>query len=512
MRALLASACLAALATACAGAARPQPAAPSSAAPRAALSAGGRAALRDTAAAPRLPELAWADVRDAHDALRRFYDAGGWEPAWIRAGRPTPQARAVVRALKAAADEGLEARDYDGPDLEARLDALETSPPPTEAEQARVDVLVTVSALRYLSDLNGARARREGARGGGPPAAAETLDPATFLRAQVVDAADPDAALAEAEPPHPGYARTLGAYRRYRQLASASEDVPRLRAASGPLPGGAAGASLARWLWRLGDVRSEAEPRSGLPPAALGEAVARFQRRHGLAPTGHLDARTVKALDVPLARRAEQLALALERWRWMPRRTGAPPVVVSLPELRVRVPDAAPPLSLRAAAGPGCGRIAPTFAAELTRVVLRPASRAAPGAVEFVFPNPHAVTLSGAAAASPPGGAGAGAGAARECLRVERADELAAWVLRETAVPGAERSAVAGAAGWTSERVGAVLAGGPRAELALARPVPVLVVYATAVVGDDGDVRFLDDPAGADAALSAALAREAAKR
>jgi murein L,D-transpeptidase YcbB/YkuD len=235
----------------------------------------------------------------------------------------------------------------------------------------------------------------------------------------------------------------------------------------------------------------------------LAEAVARFQRRHGIAPSGELDPRTVRALDVPLARRAEQLALALERWRSLPRRAGAPPVVVTLPELRVRVPGATPPLSLRAAAGAACERLTSTFAGEIGRVVLRPASRSARGVVELVFPNPHAVTLSGTAGDEPPDRARPET--ARACLHVERADELAAWLLRDEPTKD-------GAPPWSAERVRRALSGGGRTDVTLTHPAPVLVVHTAAVVSDDGAVLFLEGGARGDAALAEALAREEARR
>jgi murein L,D-transpeptidase YcbB/YkuD len=40
----------------------------------------------------------------------------------------------------------------------------------------------------------------------------------------------------------------------------------------------------------------------------------------------------------------------------------------------------------------------------------------------------------------------------------------------------------------------------------LPRPIPVLIVYATAIVEDDGKVHFFDDVYGLDQALAGALA------
>ena len=47
--------------------------------------------------------------------------------------------------------------------------------------------------------------------------------------------------------------------------------------------------------------------------ASVIDAVKRFQLRHGLEATGSVDARTLKALNVPVAERIKQLEASLER-------------------------------------------------------------------------------------------------------------------------------------------------------------------------------------------------------
>ena len=69
------------------------------------------------------------------------------------------------------------------------------------------------------------------------------------------------------------------------------------------------------------------------------EAVKRFQRRHGLKDDGRLGADTLKQLNVPLSDRVRQLQLALERWRWVPAEFFSPPIVVNIPDFRLRALD-----------------------------------------------------------------------------------------------------------------------------------------------------------------------------
>ena len=60
-------------------------------------------------------------------------------------------------------------------------------------------------------------------------------------------------------------------------------------------------------------------PADGSFDAGLAQAVARFQQRHLLEPTGEVGPKTWAALNVPVETRIAQIRANLERWRWLPR-------------------------------------------------------------------------------------------------------------------------------------------------------------------------------------------------
>ena len=70
-----------------------------------------------------------------------------------------------------------------------------------------------------------------------------------------------------------------------------------------------------------------------------------FRSDTDLTPTGAWG-RAVKELNTPLSARVEQLRLTLERWRWLPHEFPQPPVVVNVPEFRLRAFDANGKLAL----------------------------------------------------------------------------------------------------------------------------------------------------------------------
>ena len=61
--------------------------------------------------------------------------------------------------------------------------------------------------------------------------------------------------------------------------------------------------------------------------------------------------------------------------------------------------------------------------------------------------------------------------------------------------------------GWDMDRVPAAMNGTPNQQVNLPRPIPVLIVYGTVIVTEDGLVHLYDDIYGHDAALEKVLAK-----
>ena len=269
------------------------------------LSETGKAQLHAIVDSAELADLRWPNFAKYRSEVREMYDSFDGALPWIVASRPTTQALAIIQVLKSADREGLNPEDYDGPRWDNRTGVLQQPSPASESDLIRFDLALTVSAMRYVSELHLGRIN---------PRLFHlqldidhtTFDLSEFLRQNLVRASDIDTAIEVVEPPFPSYGRTLNALRTYQELARRDDGelLPVPRKAIRPGDSYAGVPRLTTLLLLLGDLTEE--EKGGVLPAqyqgALVAAVKRFQQRHGLEPNGLIDVQTVKDLNTPLSR------------------------------------------------------------------------------------------------------------------------------------------------------------------------------------------------------------------
>jgi murein L,D-transpeptidase YcbB/YkuD len=462
----------------------------------------------------------------------------------------------MIEVLKQADSKGLNSDDYDASRWAPRLQQLSD---PTAA--AQFDAALTVCVMRYISDLRIGRVNPRHFRFG-ISVERKKYDLAQFVRIRLADGDNIQDALDEVEPPFPGYKRTQAALQRYLKLSQEDdgEKLPDVTKSITPGQEYVGIPRLTRLLRLLGDLPSSAETKPGnLYQEPLTQAVKSFQQRHGLPPDGVLGAQTVKQLNIPLRDRVEQLRLTLERWRWVPNEFPQPPIVVNIPEFRLRAfdRDGKVVLSSNVVVGKAYRHETPVFTDEMEYVVFRPywnvppgiqrseivpalrrdpdylaknnyevikpggsvlasdmindeilqqlragtlavrqkpGSKNALGLVKLIFPNAHNVYLH--STPSQQLFSQSRRDFSHGCIRVERAAELAAWALANNNQ------------GWTLEKVLQAMKGKEdNVQVNLSRSIPVLILYATAMVDENVVTHFFDDIYGYDADLERALAK-----
>jgi murein L,D-transpeptidase YcbB/YkuD len=476
-------------------------------------------------------------------------------PVWLNETGIAHQGREALAQLAAAAEHGLDPRDYDSPTLDSLARRLEAAPT-SAAERMRFDLLLSVAFLRFIADLHSGRAHPAPLSRSLPGA---PLDLAAAVSAAVVGDSVPRLAHA-VSPPLAQYRNLRRELARYRAL-DGDTTLPAVPRVARVRPGDpyAGVTALARRLAAFGDLAAQASVSDTAHRYAgdLVEAVRGFQRRHGLAADGVLGARTFDALNTPVARRVRQIELALERLRWLPPIGRQRLVVVNIPAFRLFAFDSAggtgiPSLHMRVIVGKALDTRTPVLVEQLRYLEFQPywnvprsiligeilpQLRRRPRylrehGMELVGPRDRvlgdAVTpavlsqLAGGdlrlrqrpSSRNPLGrvkfvfpnaadvylhGTPDTTLFSRQrrdfshgCIRVERPAALAAWVLRDQPA-------------WTRDSVDAAMAAKPTRRALLTHPMPVILFYTTAVAEPGRGVAFYDDIYGHDRRLDEAL-------
>ena len=485
------------------------------------------------------------DGRRLWDLTKQFYQKRENRPAWSRSRRPLRQVDDLIGALQRADREGLDPELYSVSMLTARrVEAgrglLRTRGfEPDEAME--LDVWLTYVYIAYATDLaNGL-------------SVAAHADPSWQIRDSVID---PVQMLEQALHDNHVAASLDDLTPRYRQYTDLREALARYRgiAERGGWPAVPAGLKLkpgehspavpivARRLAIEGDYTEASDAGTLDYGPALVHAVERFQRRHGLDPDGVIGPATTSRMNIPVERRLEQIALNLERWRWLPRDLGDRYVLVNVPEYRLEVWDHGQvPVSMRVVVGK-TDTPTPIFSDRMTYLVFapywnipadiatretipsvledpaflrrtnmeavdktgtpvdpasldlsrledyrfrqRPGGANSLGFVKFMFPNQFNVYLHDTPADSL--FARVTRSFSHGCVRLEQPERLAEYVLADQPA-------------WTPEGIQEAMHAGQERTVKLTAPLPVYLGYWTARVSADGVLQFRDDIYGIDA-------------
>jgi murein L,D-transpeptidase YcbB/YkuD len=475
-------------------------------------------------------------------ALLGFYSRRAFRAAWSKEHGPNRLADDLVGAIERADLDGLDPSEYHLSPIRDLLDEVRddaangrSSAPRRLAE---LDLLLSDAFLLYGSHLLAGRVNPAG------------LDPRWEANRRGADLATvlEDAlgsrkiarALQRLAPTDDGYQRLRDALARERAIA-AQGGWPRLPLGT-PSPDVLRERLQLEGDWETGD--------------SVSVAVQRFQRRHGLEPTGVVDGATRTQLNVTAEARVEQLRLNLERWRWLPQDLGRRRIIVNIAaqELDV-VEDDEIVLHMRVVVGREYRRT-PIFSDTVRYIVLNPNWHVPPSiAVEELIPkmqkdstymerfgmhllgegsgpdaeeiDPRSVDWSSVTADNFPYRLRQDPGrlnalgrvkimfpngydiylhdtpsrsmfspAQRDfshgCIRIEKPVELAIYLMKKTK--------------WNRDAIEAALDEGTERTLYPTRPTSVHLLYWTAWADDDGTIQFREDINGADPALSAALA------
>jgi murein L,D-transpeptidase YcbB/YkuD len=470
-------------------------------------------------AAAKVEPAVWSDVR-------AFYTQRQHAPAWVDHRRPTEKAAEVIALLNTARQHGFDPADYAAAELlesSQAIEKIDKESPERLERLAEFDARMTASLIAFGRDVSMGRQERDAKW----PARRKAPD---VIAAITKAADDPDAFLDAVRPPHPEYAA----------LQKALDDLNGQKEKGGwvNVPSAQSSNELRQRLQASGHLKEGGD---------LAAAVKSFQELHALPASGVVDKKTLEALNVPLDWRIQQVAINLQRWRYMPDDLGEQHFFVNIPYYHLVARESGKPvMDIRVVVGKP-GNNTPIFSEEMETVVFSPywnipdtiaesetapaiardpnylarqgieimrvsgsgsqtlsasdvdwgnpeslkglAFRQRPGAgnalghVKFLFPNKHNVYLHDTPADSL--FAKPSRAFSHGCIRVEEPEELAKYVLKDFPE-------------WDDQSIFTAMKSGVEKHVKLKKKIPVHIAYFTAWVDENGGLHFQPDIYGYD--------------
>jgi murein L,D-transpeptidase YcbB/YkuD len=480
---------------------------------------------------PNVEPAVWTDVR-------AFYTQREHAPAWVDNRRPTSRAADAITVLNTARRHGFSPDDYGAKELLAMsqdVEKIDKESPQRLQHNAEFDAKLTAALLAFGRDVAVGRAKD-------PRWKSQRKAPDFVAALTKIAEADAKDWVDAMRPPHPEYdalAEALDALHGQKEKGG-WVSVP---AIAKPGASGAAVVALRQRLSASGHLKGDPAASSAYD-ADVEAAVKSFQELHGIKATGIVDQPTLVALNVPLETRIRQVALNLQRWRWMPDDLGDRHFLVNVPYFHLIAREHGKPvMDIRVVVGK-VGNNTPLFSDEMESVVFspywnipdsiaqgetlpaiardpnylarqnieivrtsgekvnaddvdwsdaealkgfafrqRPGSGNALGHVKFLFPNAHNVYLHDTPADNLFGKPTRAF--SHGCVRVEEPEQLAKYVLRDYSE-------------WDEASIGAAMHSGVEKHVKLKEKIPVHIVYLTSWVDENGGLHFQPDIYGYD--------------
>lgn len=326
----------------------------------------------EIAGVPARIAVAGAEIHGGSE-LVNFYERRVFRPAWVGEDGLQPVADSLMAAVAAADREGLRSSDYHLETIrELRQRTVGTSPRPGLTSLAELELLLTDAFLTYADHLVDGRLDPVSLHPKWVPSRSEVDLLEVLERAlteervgRVLEELRPP------HEDYRRLRDALERYRGIAS-AGGWPTVPEGTGFS-PGDTAARVAALRARLRASGEhTDAVGDGADSIYGPELAEAVRRFQRRHGLEVDGIVGPATLAALNVPAADRARQIRVNLERWRWLPRSLGERHVRVNAADFELEaVEDSEVVLSTRVIVGRDF-RKTPVMSDRITYLVFSP--------------------------------------------------------------------------------------------------------------------------------------------
>lgn len=284
------------------------------------------------------------DNPDLTEKIRRktqyFYEEKRFKTEWLELDAPLEQFYVFAKQVKEAYIYGLNPAHYHIDELDSAIERLYLNPVRTADDVSSLDIRITGSFFLFTTHLIEGRIPAEGndefiwVRD-------KPREDDIELLLSIKSEAQMKRRLEALHPVHPQYPKLKAALAEYRRLAdgSPSGNAAPLNVSGKINPGDRhEGIPWVRNKLRGTDLKGdEANEDSLIFDDELVSAVKQFQFRHGLTADGVIGPSTAKHLNISFRKKADLIALNLERLRWLPNDLPDDYISINVPEYKLRV-------------------------------------------------------------------------------------------------------------------------------------------------------------------------------
>jgi len=293
---------------------------------------------------------------DTAQLIRNFYLQRKNLPAWSGEEGPGPQAAELLRILKRANREGLSPQDYGILRLEALMAEItldrEGGSSFDPEELTDLDLLLTEAFFSYSAHFSGGRADHQRQYPGWVYKRRQTDLVKTLQKA--LENKDLERTLNDLAPRFYGYTKLREKLNEYIDIAEAGgwPTIPAGRTLKRGMRDPRVSLLRKRLMMTTPTLGSPGEKQDKVFDRDLEAAVRQFQKQQGLRQDGIVGTPTLRALNVPVEVRVCQMAVNLDRLRWLPADLGNRYLLINIPDFNLAVvEDSQAVMNIRAIVG-----------------------------------------------------------------------------------------------------------------------------------------------------------------
>ncbi|WP_456388203.1 L,D-transpeptidase family protein [Profundibacter sp.] len=263
-------------------------------------------------------------------ALAEFYKARKYKSIWTgRNGKDGQRRKAFLAALAKAGNHGLPIKRYDPAVIKAQLKASKTG-----KDRGRMEVEMSRMFLQYAGDLRSGIVNPRKIDSG----LVRSVQRWGRLQTLVAfEKSSPKGFLKQLVPSTPEYVRLMKEKLRLEKILGRGGYGPKVGAAS--LKVGATGGHVVALRNRLIAMKYLKRSATQIYDEKLKKAVQLFQLDHGLPTDGVAGKGTMSEINKPAAYRLQTIIVAMERERWFNRPRGKRHVLVNLTDFTAKIVD-----------------------------------------------------------------------------------------------------------------------------------------------------------------------------